>query len=82
MPTYFFHLRDGEDFPDDVGTELPALRDAQIGAVRLASKLLVDDDAFWGGEAWSIRVTDEKGDTVFNVSFTASDKEALNRVKN
>lgn len=82
MPTFYFHVRDGQYFPDESGTEFPGLREAQLAAIKLAADLLEDESLFWQGEEWSLQVTDETGGTLFTLSFTASDRAALGRIKN
>ena len=81
MPRYFFHIHDGHDFPDETGTELRNLREAQLEVVKLASDLLKDETIFWQGEGCSIDVADSQGATIFAISFTASDQAALSRSK-
>ena len=79
MPRYFFHIHDGHDFPDETGTELRSLREAQLEVVRLTSDLLKDETVFWQGEGCSIDVADSQGVTLLAISFTASDQTALSQ---
>ena len=59
MPLYYFHIEDGQPFPDHEGTDLPNLEAARIEAVRLAGAMLKDSaDTFWNGEQWQLRVTE------------------------
>ena len=81
MSRFFFHVEDGQSFPDDVGTELEGIRQAQLSAVKLAANLLEEETLFWRGEQWSMRVKDEEGITLFVLSFTASDRESLAKGK-
>ena len=68
MSRYFFCVRDGEDRPDESGTELRGLEQARIEAVRLAAGLLEDDpEWFVQGQPWAVDVMDESGATVFSM---------------
>lgn len=77
MPRYFFHVLDGQDFPDDRGVELPDLRAARKEAVRVAGNLLLDiSESFWSTGQWTIRVTDDRDLTQFQLTFFATDAPA------
>ena len=78
MPRYFFHVYDGSDFPDIQGTLLANDDAARIEAVRFSGDLLRDGaEKFWNGEEWSMRVTDDKDLTLFELMFTATCSPAL-----
>jgi hypothetical protein len=77
MPRYHFHVADGRDYPDLQGTVLSDLAEVRIEAVRFAGQLLNDEAAqFWEGEDWSMRVTDNAGDTLFTLTFSATEPGA------
>lgn len=74
MPRYFFHVLDGCDYRDLQGTELADLNVARREAVRFAGALLTDEpDNFWGTDTWRMRVTDDYGFTLFELTFSATD---------
>ena len=67
---YFFHIHHADRELDEVGTELPDVDAARAAAVSLAHRLLLDDgEQFWRTAAWSLEVSDEKGQTVFALRF-------------
>ena len=72
MPRFYFHVRDGRDFIDDEGHELPSLDEAREQAVVAAGEAIRDlGKRFWAGEEWQMQVTDESGATVCSLSFSA-----------
>ena len=71
MPRYFFHVHDGEDIPDHDGVELAGPEDARDKAVIACGEALKDlDGAFWESEEWRMRVTDESGATVCELTIS------------
>jgi hypothetical protein len=79
VPRYFFHVTDGENYPDLQGTVLEK-KDAaaRTEAVRFSGQLLNDTpDKFWSGEEWKMRVTDQDDLTLFELMFTASCSAAM-----
>ena len=82
MPKYFFHIHDGQTFPDEEGTELADLAAARLEAVQLTGQMLKDDSqAFWNGEDWRVQVTDEAGMTLFTLHFMAVEAAAIRAAK-
>jgi hypothetical protein len=78
VPRYFFHVADGEDYPDLQGTVLHNDAEARTEAVRFSGQLLSDQpDKFWSGEEWKMRVTDHNDLTLFELMFTASCSAAM-----
>lgn len=74
MPRYFFHVQDGQDFPDLEGTELPDLAAARAQAVQFAGSLLADQpETFWASGEWHLQVTDEAGLSLFQLTFFATE---------
>jgi hypothetical protein len=72
MPRYYFHVRDGEAYPDLQGTVLDDLEAAKVEAVRFAGDLLAHNGAkFWDGEHWSMRVVDAMDRPLFEFKFIA-----------
>jgi hypothetical protein len=78
MPRYFFHVRDGTNFPDLQGTVLKDDHAAQVEAVRFSGDLLRSGaEKFWSGPEWSMRVADENDLTLFELMFTATCAPAM-----
>ena len=82
MPKYFFHIHDGQSFPDEEGTDLANLAAARLEAIQLTGQMLKDDSgAFWNGEDWRVQVTDEAGMTLFTLHFMAVQAAATQSAK-
>ena len=72
MPRCFFHVIDGREIIDSVGTVLPSLGEARAEAMRTASAILRDKgDEFWSGTEWHMNVTDAGGQPVLKLRFSA-----------
>lgn len=72
MPRYFFHVFDGEDLPDKLGTELADDDAAKSEAIITAGTILKDlGSRFWQGEDWMMRVDRATGGTVCELRFSA-----------
>ena len=72
MPRYFFHCRGTQDFSDEVGTELPDRRAAQLQAISQAGEILKNYPfGFSAHPTWRLFVLDEMGSAVFIVGFNA-----------
>ncbi|PVE21304.1 hypothetical protein DC522_27250 [Microvirga sp. KLBC 81] len=77
MPRYFFHICDGEEVLDDVGTVLASREEARAHAIVVAGELLRDAGRkFWSGTEWRLRVTDETGTRVCTLRFLAENHGA------
>jgi hypothetical protein len=73
MARYFFHHDDGITARDDEGTAFSTLESAQVEAVRLAGRMLIDAaDSFWGGDQWRLRVSDKDDLTLFMIEVVGS----------
>ena len=73
MSRFFFHVFDGQDMLDDVGTELPDIAAVRREALATAGQILQEeDDAFWSGEDWRMHVVDEAGQEVLTLRFRAT----------
>ena len=76
MPRYFFHVRNGRDFVDTEGTELPDKIAARTEAVRSSGEMLrglKDDAGFWSGDDWLMSVTDEAGRPILTLRFSGTE---------
>jgi Domain of unknown function (DUF6894) len=72
MPRYFFHVNDGANYIDEVGTELTDLTEARAQAVIAAGEALKDYAAeFWNHGDWCMNVVDENGSPVCSLRFSA-----------
>ena len=75
MPRYFFHVRDGQDFPDTEGSELPDLNAVRTEALKASGEMLRDSKGraeFWSGDDWTMNVMDDKGGTVLTLTFAGT----------
>lgn len=71
MPRYFFHIRDGEFMPDEVGTELNDDHAARVQAVRACAEAIRDlGERFWNGEDWHMSVVDDTGREICKLDFS------------
>jgi hypothetical protein len=78
MPRYFFHAFDGYSSRDTEGTELPDVYAAQHLAIRTSGEILRDMGArFWDGAEWKLNVTDEQGQVLFVLRFSADEPPTL-----
>lgn len=78
MPRYFFHVADGDDFPDLQGTVLENDAAARMEAVRFSGHLLSDNpERFWSGQEWKMRVTDDSDLTLFELMFAVTCSAAM-----
>lgn len=74
MPRYFFHLHDGREQPDLVGTELADVYAAQATAIKYSGEILRDMGArFWDATEWRLEVADETGRVLFVLRFSAEE---------
>jgi hypothetical protein len=73
MPRYFFHVHDGQDFPDDEGTVLANPEAACAESMIAAAEMLRDAAlSLWTGEEWTMHVVDEAGQPICDLKFSAS----------
>ncbi|HEV7255253.1 MAG TPA: hypothetical protein VGN97_19370 [Mesorhizobium sp.] len=74
MPRFFFHVMDGRALIDHEGTEVPDAQAARAEALRTAGEILRSEGtSHWAGDKWQMTVADEKGNTVFSLSFEVTD---------
>lgn len=71
MSRYYFHIQDGQDFPDKDGTELPDLRAVRTEAIRASAEMLRENASYWDGTEWRMNVVDAAGETVLRLRFSA-----------
>ena len=72
MPRYFFHFIDGDEFLDDTGTELAGPAEARAEVIVVSGEMLRDlGGKFWNKGQWQVRVTDEDGNKVCALTFSA-----------
>ncbi len=69
MPLYFFHVTDGQTYPDHEGTELPGLEAARQEAFGVIGDLL-RNKAAWNSHDWRVDVSDAAGQALLTLSFT------------
>ena len=57
MPRYFFHVIDGKEMLDTVGTVLAGEAEARAEAIVVSGEMLKDlGGAFWNNGEWQVRV--------------------------
>ena len=73
MARYFFHVRDGTDFPDHDGIELTSDDEARTQAVIASGEALRDaGNRFWNSGEWEMLVTDITGATICTLKFSGT----------
>ena len=72
MPRYFFHIIDGNEYPNTEGTVLANPDTARAEAIVVSGEMLKDlGGEFWGNGEWQVRVEDEAGNKVCALTFSA-----------
>ncbi|AXB78486.1 hypothetical protein [Novosphingobium sp. P6W] len=72
MPNYYFHVTDGQKYPDLQGMSLVDLHAAKKEAVQFTGDMLIQaPDDFCSGKEWSVKVVDEEKNLVFEVVVNA-----------
>ena len=80
MPRYFFHVIDGHELLDTVGTVLAGDVEARAEAIVVSGEMLKDfGGTFWNEGEWQVRVQDEAGNKVCALTFSA-DRQHLHVV--
>ena len=73
MPRYFFDIADGQQFPDEKGSDWPDLVAARIEAVRYSAEVLKEmPERFWNCEEWTMTVSDTRRRKLFALRFQAT----------
>ena len=76
MPRYFFHVQDGRDFPDTLGTELPNEKAARDEAMEAGAQIVAGlGDKLWKVSDWQMRVVDEADHVILTLSFRGQMQE-------
>ncbi len=70
MPRYYFSLANGRVFNDVDGLELPDLVAARAEAIGFARDLMRLEPERRDWARWTVRVTDDDRQSVFDLSFT------------
>jgi hypothetical protein len=79
MPRYFFHVQNGQYYPDDEGTVLASPEVARLESMAAASEMLVDAGVkLWTGEPWTMQVIDEAGRPVCRLTVFAKIEVSAN----
>jgi hypothetical protein len=78
MPRYFFDFKDGHDYKDDTGYDLPDIKAVREHALRTSGEMLRDGGhaEIWAGEEWSLQVKDQDGRCVLTIRFSAEQHPA------
>lgn len=78
MARYYFDLHDGVDIIDEDGMEFDSLEDARHHAVmKMAELLMQAPGQFWAGDAWTLKVKDDVGLTLFKLNFSATESAVV-----
>src|SRR5215218_3408684 len=81
MPRYFFHIIDGNEYPDTEGTVLANPDAARAEAIVVSGEMLKDlGGEFWGNGEWQVRVEDEAGNKVCALTFSAVQRFGGSRI--
>jgi hypothetical protein len=75
MPRYFFHVTDGQTYPDTEGTELPGLDEARREAFRTLCELLKNKYVS-SRHDWHIDITDEADHSLLRLTISLSETPA------
>ena len=82
MPRYFFHTHDGGVFTDKHGVELSGPAEARSKAIEAAGEAIKDElRDMWRSGEWRMSVTDEDGEVVCALQFSADQVEYNPRAK-
>jgi hypothetical protein len=74
MPNFYFHVTNGQNYPDLRGQPLADLDAAKKEAVQFTGDMLIlGPDEFCLDKEWSVRVLDEARNLVFEVVVNARD---------
>jgi hypothetical protein len=78
MTRYFFHIQDGVRYEDKTGTELPDITAVRVRALKVSGDMLASGTHpdLWEGHEWRLTVTDEAGQEVLALRFSAQQRAA------
>jgi hypothetical protein len=84
MARYFFHINNGADFIDDVGTEVASLEGVRPIAMKTAAGIIGEDEKYHTGGSISVQVVAEDGESVLSLVMTAviTDQRNVRNVPN
>jgi hypothetical protein len=84
MARYFFHINNGADFIDEVGTDVASPEGVRPIAIKTAAGIIGEDDTFHTGGSISVEVFAEDGESVLSLVMTAvvTDKRNVKNVRN
>jgi hypothetical protein len=84
MARYFFHINNGADFKDDVGTEVASPEGVRPIAMKTATGIMGEDETFHSGGSISVEVVVEDGESVLSLVMTAvvTDQRNVRSVQN
>ena len=75
MPRYFFNVYDGQSALDEDGMVFSDIYVAQAQAIRMSGELLREMGLrFWDGTEWRLEVTDDKGNVLLVLRFSAEER--------
>ena len=78
MPRYYFHIDNGQSFPDEDGTELANLTVAKCEAIKMAGAMICDAAGkFWDSAEWTMTATDERRLTLFTLQIVGTESPAV-----
>ena len=78
MALHFFHVHNGREFVDTVGSDLPDLAAVRREAQTSAAELLRGRcPGLWSGGDWRMVVTDAGGHEVLTLRFCATQAQAV-----
>jgi hypothetical protein len=69
MALYFFNV--SGRLPDGEGTAFPHAPDVRREALRMAGEMIRELDGDWDGREWQMQVTDETGQDLLTLCFSA-----------
>ena len=62
MPRYFFHITDGVEIRDEIGSDLPDIEAVRKEATTSSLEIIrYLGEKFWTSKLWSMTVEDESG---------------------
>jgi hypothetical protein len=74
MPRYYFHVINGDFFPDTEGLECTSADEVKTQAVRIAGAMLQEQGlSLWKTGRYDMFVCDEQNQTHLRLSFHAED---------
>lgn len=74
MPRFFFHVINGDFYPDNEGIECAKPEDVKANAVHIAGEMLKDQGLdLWRTQHYDMFVCDEQNKTHLRLTFHAED---------